>query len=206
MTPEFIPFPKMFRLMRDIVVTEKIDGTNACVHIDEVGNVRAGSRSRWITLEDDNSGFAKWVDAHESELLTLGPGTHFGEWWGQGIQRGYGLKEKRLSLFNTYRWCLHGSEPKQYPTENPLVFKSQKVLPECVGIVPILYEGPFNYDRIHDSLDDLRDNGSRASPMFMDPEGIVVFHTAANMCLKVTLKNDGIPKSKMKKETNHVDA
>ncbi|MCJ7726507.1 MAG: hypothetical protein MUP76_09000, partial [Acidimicrobiia bacterium] len=47
--------------------------------------------SRWITPEVDNYGFARWVKDHEEELRTgLGAGLHFGEWWGQGIQRRYG--------------------------------------------------------------------------------------------------------------------
>ena len=77
---EFMGFPKMARLSREIIVSEKIDGTNAQVYITEDGTMRAGSRTRWITPEDDNFGFAKWVDAHRDELLTLGPGRHFGEW------------------------------------------------------------------------------------------------------------------------------
>ncbi len=61
-----------------------------------------GSRTRWITAQDDNHGFARWVEGNKQELLKLGAGRHFGEWWGSGIQRGYGLQkgEKRFSLFN----------------------------------------------------------------------------------------------------------
>jgi hypothetical protein len=32
-------------------------------------------------------------------------------------------------------------------------------------------------------------------PGFMDPEGIVVYHVAANQMFKVTLKGDDAPKS-----------
>ena len=92
---EFVEFAKMARLNREVIVTEKIDGTNACVGISEDGRIFAGSRSRWITPQDDNFGFAAWVQAHRDQLLTLGPGRHFGEWWGAGIQRRYGQAEKR---------------------------------------------------------------------------------------------------------------
>ena len=34
-TPEFIEFPKMARLSRECVITEKIDGTNAQIFIEE---------------------------------------------------------------------------------------------------------------------------------------------------------------------------
>lgn len=50
------------------------------------------SRTRWITPEDDNYGFAKWANENKEELLKLGIGQHFGEWWGSGIQRGYNLQ------------------------------------------------------------------------------------------------------------------
>ena len=41
---------------------------------------------------------------HRLSMTFLVPGRHFGEWWGSGIQRGYGLDEKTFSLFNAYRW------------------------------------------------------------------------------------------------------
>ena len=193
---DFTPFPKIARLMRNIVVTEKIDGTNGCIGIDADGTVLAGSRSGWITPEKDNFGFAAWVRDHADELRQLGPGRHFGEWWGAGIGRRYGLKDKRFSMFNTYRWCLHGDEPKQYPTEDPAVFKSQTRLPACVGLVPILSEGPFDMDLVTLHLGELAHWGSRAAPGFMDPEGIVVFHSASGSLFKRTIKNDDIAKGK----------
>ncbi|HLE80817.1 MAG TPA: RNA ligase family protein, partial [Dehalococcoidia bacterium] len=100
---DFQEFGKIYRLSRDCIITEKIDGTNAQVVVLEDGRVLAGSRNRWITPEADNFGFARWVKEHEEELRSLGPGRHYGEWWGSGIQRGYGLKEKRFSLFNVSR-------------------------------------------------------------------------------------------------------
>src|SRR6185436_16764358 len=101
MQPEFKPFPKIARLSREIVVTEKIDGTNAQVYITDEGEIFAGSRNKWLTAQDDNFGFAKWVEYNKEELLKLGPGQHFGEWWGAGIQRRYNLNTKKFSLFNT---------------------------------------------------------------------------------------------------------
>lgn len=194
---EFREFPKIARLSRDIVVTEKIDGTNASVYIGEGGgSILAGSRSRWVTPENDNYGFARWVLNNREELLTLGPGHHFGEWWGRGINRNYGLKERKFSLFNTRRWCLHGQEPKAYPTQDPRVVKMQQVLPPCCALVPILYEGPFDTYTIEATLESLRKNGSVAAPGYMRPEGVVVFHTAANMCFKKTIEKDEQPKGK----------
>ena len=113
---EFREFPKIARLSREMIITEKIDGTNAQILITEDGQILTGSRNRWITPQDDNYGFAKWVEENKQEILKLGVGRHFGEWWGGGIQRGYNLPkgEKRFSLFNVSRWALYGTEPQKY--------------------------------------------------------------------------------------------
>ena len=193
-TPEFIAFPKMPRLSRDCIITEKIDGTNAQICITEDGELFAGSRSRWVTVSDDNYGFAGWCHRNHDELMKLGPGRHFGEWWGQGIQRNYGLKEKRFSLFNVERWCLHGQEPKQIPSSDSKTVKLQGVLPECVGLVPVLMRCEFDTMNIVGVLDDLAAYGSHAAPGFMKPEGIVVFHIAGNFGFKKTIERDAEPK------------
>lgn len=174
--PEFRPFPKIARLRRPIIVTEKIDGTNAQVHITDDGRVLAGSRTRWITPLDDNFGFARWVEGNRDELLRLGPGSHFGEWWGSGIQRGYGLKEKRFSLFNVSRW------------------QDEDVRPRCCGVVPVLYSGPFYQSNIDLAMYVLGDRGSVAAPGYRKPEGIVVFHTVSGHLYKQTIEKDDAPK------------
>ena len=66
---EFEGFNKISRLSRGMVVTEKIDGTNAQVCITEEGGFLVGSRKRWITPESDNFGFARWAYEHKEELI-----------------------------------------------------------------------------------------------------------------------------------------
>lgn len=173
---EFKPFDKIPRQRRLAVLSEKIDGTNALIAIsDDLSVVKAGSRSRWITPEDDNMGFAKWVKANEEDLRGLGPGFHYGEWWGAGIQRRYGLSEKRFSLFNTARW-------------------TDDVRPKCCHVVPVIAEGVLSDALIDSALDKLRSGGSIAAPGFMKPEGIVIYHTATGGLTKVLLEGDEIPK------------
>lgn len=210
---EFQEFPKMARLSRDIIVTEKIDGTNAAVVIDHHGpddtvephcvaavgeyRVYAQSRSRFITPDNDNFSFAAWVSAHADELVAgLGVGRHFGEWWGAGIQRRYGLSEKRFSLFNTIRWAAHDEEPQPIPSLDPRAEpKMQQRPPACCGVVPVLIRGPFNTAAVDHCLEILRERGSYAAPGFMNPEGVVVFHTAGQIGFKKTLDKDDLPKS-----------
>lgn len=201
----FQAFPKISRLFRDMVITEKIDGTNAAIGIDDslladwepgtvlgegvtltrgdnekVYFVYAQSRNRLITPEKGNYGFAAWVrDNAETLFDDLGVGLHFGEWWGNGIQRGYGLPkgEKRFSLFNVKRW-----EDTEFCTPN-------------VSVVPVLYRGPFETFVVTSTMEMLRRVGSVVSPGFMNPEGVVVYHTAGNVMFKATLVGDEKPKS-----------
>ncbi len=124
--------------------------------------------------------------------MGLGVGTHFGEWWGSGIQRGYGLRngEKRWSLFNVSRWCLAGEQPQKIPTADPRIVKVQQRLPECCGLVPVLYRGVFDTDAIGEVLEYLKRFGSRVAPGFMKPEGIVCYHIAAGVGFKQTIEKD----------------
>lgn len=212
MTPKFTAFPKMARLSRDVLITEKIDGTNAQIFIEEQGadivdpnskviacfeemSIRAGSRTKWITPSDDNFGFARWVQDNAEQLVKLGPGRHFGEWWGQGIQRKYGLDHKRFSLFNTIRWCESGQEPKRIPAADPRIEKFQERAPECCHVVPVLYQGPFSTHVVDAILVKLMEHGSQAAPGFMNPEGLVLYHIAGNVGFKKTIHGDESPKS-----------
>lgn len=188
---EFKGFPKISRLNRDCLVSEKLDGTNAQILITEDGDFLTGSRNRWLTPDDDNFGFARWAQERKEELLKLGPGRHFGEFWGKGIQRGYGLQERRFSLFNTVRWCRHDEEPQIIPSANPVVVKWQERLPSCVGLVPVLREGSFRTSVWESAFSCLAQQGSVAAPGFMNPEGIVVHHIAANVSFKITFDGDG---------------
>ena len=203
---EFVAWEKTPRYFRDIVITEKIDGTNAAVVIEEApygfgadertpeGGIvvdtpeglvvlAAQSRRRLITPESDNRGFARWVHENRETIVNdLGIGRHFGEWWGQGIQSGYGLSEKVFSLFNTRKW-MH----TDFTTPNMMT-------------VPILYIGPHSELEVRDALQGLREFGSAATEdfngsTFRRPEGICIFHTAANRVFKVTLESDEQPKS-----------
>ena len=170
---DFVEFPKIYRVSRQCIITEKIDGTNAQICIGEDGEFMVGSRTRWLNAQSgDNHGFFLWALEHKEELLELGTGRHYGEWWGRGIQRGYGLTEKRFSLFNTSRWLDDWERPS------------------CCGVVPVLYEGMFDTAKIDECIARLRVEGSFAAPGFMRPEGIVCFHVQGNFGLKKTLEKD----------------
>ncbi len=175
---EFKAWPKTTRLFRPIIVTEKIDGTNAAITFEDTPDgpaVGAQSRKRLVTPDDDNFGFARWVYDNQSELFSiLGYGTHFGEWWGKGIQRGYGQNGRLFSLFNTSK------------LENAAYMVGESVL----TLVPVLYEGTFSEAEIKECLQNLDEFGSRAALKFDNPEGVCVFHTQSRVIQKVTLDDE----------------
>lgn len=168
-------FKKIPRWSRQITITEKIDGTNGILHINEDGTLQVGSRHRWITPETDNYGFARWAFERKNEIVTkLGFGTHYGEWWGKGIGKRYGdfaPKNKQFALFNVRRW-------------------KDQALPEDITTVPVLAEAPCASIHINNAIDSLRKNGSVVAPGCMKPEGIIIWHDASQSYFKKTLEGD----------------
>lgn len=210
---DFKKWDKIPRLANEkMYITEKIDGSNACVVIlpfepeydifeasdnfalvtvDGVHyKVAAQSRTRFLLDEKgkDNFNFARWVSENVVELVrTLGYGRHYGEWWGSGIQRGYGLLngERRFSLFDTRRW---GAE-----SEGFLNIVNSKV--ENIDIVPQLYSGPVDLGRISDILHELDVDGSRVVNSYQKAEGVIVNFSLARVSYKAFINDDGMPKS-----------
>lgn len=194
---QFEPMFKIARYYREVVCSEKLDGTSGAIVINENG-VFAGSKNRLLKpgKSTDNFGFAAWVESCKDDLYdTLGIGTHRGEWMGVGIQRGYGLVERRFYLFNTAKWAPKGQaslviKEGEDNTFNTYVKDPDPQLPKNVYCVPVLYEGPHDQGEIDAVLTRLRVEGSVASPGFMEPEGIVVFHQASRHLYKITCSND----------------
>lgn len=201
---EFKAWPSIPRMSKErAIVTEKLDGSNSAVRIrpwnifedsanavntvevdGTLYNLWAQSRKRFlgITKDTDNFGFGGWVfDNSEKLVKILGPGDHYGEWWGSGIQRGYGLSEKRFSLFNAPRW-MELIKPTEATTEIPNLYT-----------VPLLYSGQFYDLNVGELRQDLINNGSKVVPGFKS-EGMVVYLREVNASYKVLLENDDIHK------------
>lgn len=202
---KFVEFRKIPRLSRDVIITEKIDGSNGQIYIVKEEKLTsiddyffiedyclarkenllmfAGSRNRWLQIgkQTDNMAFATWVKENAEQLFELGEGRHFGEWYGKGIQRNYGLDHKRFALFNISKW---------QNKDLPLIDEKQKYPPLCCEVVPVLYEGMFSTVAITQIIDELSLKGSKAVPGYMNPEGICVYHTAAGQYFKKYILND----------------
>ena len=164
----FKAWPKTPRLKNNLItITEKIDGTNACVIVDQGKVVGFQSRNRLIKPGDDNMGFAFWGSQHLEELAELGNGYHYGEWAGPGIQKNpHRLKEKTFFLFNTFR--------------------PQESLPTNVKQVPILYQGPHDPEIVEHTMKNLWDSAYADEYV---PEGIIVYFHDSRTHMKQTFAN-----------------
>lgn len=206
------------RFHKGLHITEKINGTNAGVSVQGVSKdespefvkdgivvagvdcdwiVRAQSRKRIITPGDDNFGFAAWVwDNAEGLANLLGFGYHYGEWYGEGIQKNpLAVQGRWWALFNTWHWGR----------------KENLERLEAAGIpglttVPVLHDeqthGPADYNTIPDALEYLAVFGSRAKGYMtvpnahkMDfhvegPEGIIVWQRETQQRYKILLRED----------------
>lgn len=165
---DFSAWPKIQRHKDDnIVITEKMDGTNACIILDDRGVVGVQSRKRLITTENDNYGFAGWVKRNEEELLKLGHGYHYGEWVGNGIQKNpHELDKKYFYLFNPW-----------IPDDS---------LPECIRRVKVLYQGANKYEEIEKCMDKLYSDATHEG---YKPEGVIVDYLLFKTKIKYTFEN-----------------
>lgn len=173
---DFKAYPKIEQIGKlYMTITQKIHGTNAQILIQDLTNLqdgsicslKAGSRNRWLTPEDDNYGFAKWVWENTDELIkVLGPGIHYGEWCGKGINNGEGLSTKVFVLFDWWKYA----DREKFPF-HPFISETLQI-----RTVPVLYTGPFSYEKIEEVMADLKANGSKLTPVnwFMKPEGVVI--------------------------------
>ncbi len=161
MSTDFKSFPSIPRLERInpiLTITQKLHGTNACIHRDG-DKLRAGSRNRWLTVEKDNYGFAKWVEDNTSMLLEVLPlaGTFYGEWCGPGINSGEGLTERTF-----------------VPFDLEIVEIAEGAPSPGLRNLPVLYSGPWSEQAIMLAEFDLKRHGSALVPGYMHVEGMVL--------------------------------
>jgi hypothetical protein len=190
----FIKWPSTPRWHKGITITEKIDGTNACIRILD-GTVTTQSRKRLITPEDDNFGFAKWAYDNAGALTdVLGYGVHFGEWFGEGIQKNpLGIEGKRFAHFSPWKY---NEVEQERIRESGLV-----------EFVPVLFEGQADYNVIPNIIEGLELYGSRVAGAklvsqgyahepdeYARAEGIIVWHRETQQKYKILLDNDAVHK------------
>lgn len=170
---EFKAWPKIPRATGEAAtITEKIDGTNSCIVIQNSKIVAVQSRNRFITPDNDNYGFAAWVEKNQPDLMSLGDGYHYGEWAGEGIQKNpHKIKGRKFFLFNSYRW--NEKNPNK---------------PACCDVVPVLYEGPASEIDIDVVMGELKQLSLSEG---YTAEGVIVYYHNTKRYEKYTYKNQG---------------
>lgn len=171
----FKSWPKTTRLYSDVIITEKIDGTNCAIIFGETpyglgaGEYTEGgglvidgreavintqSRNQLCTPSKDHMGFATWAYDNADALFdVLGFGYHYGEWTIHGVDK------PMFFLFNTYRWTDKISKLQSANSQ--------------LSVVPVLYEGKYSTEVVENTLEFLRIHGSQVTKSV--PEGVCVY-------------------------------
>lgn len=119
----------------------KLDGTNAAVIVTPNGEVYAQSRGKIITPNDDNMGFARWVESQKdawSKLSIAGKDLIiFGEWSGQGIQKNVAVSKISKKIFAVFCVVFRNSsgEITDYEIDPETIKKLVKDVPD-VHVLP----------------------------------------------------------------------
>ena len=103
--------------------------------------------------------------------------------FGQGVQRGYGLTEKRFALFNVSRF--KDARDNGW-AENLYPYEKARQVPDCVTTVPLLarVDGANLTDSVNLVIEVLESHGSVMVPGFAQPEGVVIFHEGVSAYFK----------------------
>src|ERR1700753_4142903 len=88
-----------------------VHNSNAGIRVNN-GEVVAQSRTRIITTQEDNVGFAKWVEDRNDYFSALGleDAKIFGEWCGPGIMKGTAINQISNKIFVVFAIVFGNSE------------------------------------------------------------------------------------------------
>ncbi len=116
----------------------KLHGTNAAVQIHPDGQVFAQSRTSIITPDNDNAGFAKWVNDNIDYFKTLNDKKEviiiFGEWAGSNIQKGVAINDIGKKIFAVFAVQLgSNAESAKYQTD-PVAIAERLLVPQFAAI------------------------------------------------------------------------
>lgn len=108
-----------------VVVTAKVDGTNACIYWDaDLQQVGAGSRKRALTELKDNADFYAWVHSNQEEAVALRKLIEdyprfivYGEWLGSSKFIGSIKQYDSSALGHLYIFDVYDTETSEYLQE-----------------------------------------------------------------------------------------
>lgn len=127
-----------FKAGEHITITEKIDGANASIVVNEDGTLTACSRRNELNQDNTLQGFYGFVQTLDASIVSAALTSRyilFGEWLVKHTIRYPEDKMKQFYVFDVY-----DTETEQY-----MPWDFTKQIAEFIGLktVPLFYDGPF---------------------------------------------------------------
>lgn len=127
-----------FKAGEHITITEKIDGANASIVVNEDGTLTACSRRNELNQNNTLQGFYDFVQTLDASIVSAAFTSRyilFGEWLVKHTIRYPEDKMKQFYVFDVY-----DTETEQY-----MPWDFTKQIAEFIGLktVPLFYDGPF---------------------------------------------------------------
>lgn len=127
-----------FKAGEHITITEKIDGANASIVVNENGTLTACSRRNELNQNNTLQGFYDFVQTLDASIVSAALTSRyilFGEWLVKHTIRYPEDKMKQFYVFDVY-----DTETEQY-----MPWDFTKQIAEFIGLktVPLFYDGPF---------------------------------------------------------------
>jgi hypothetical protein len=127
-----------FKVGEHITITEKIDGANASIVVNEDGTLTACSRRNELNQDNTLQGFYGFVQTLDASIVSAALTSRyilFGEWLVKHTIRYPEDKMKQFYVFDVY-----DTETEQY-----MPWDFTKQIAEFIGLktVPVFYDGPF---------------------------------------------------------------
>lgn len=122
----------------------KLHGTNAAIQHTKEGEILYQSRTRLLTVDDDNQGFALWASSYEHVWLSIPRGTTvYGEWCGPKLSNKVALAKIPHRIF-----AIFAIKQEDEIITYPLIIKQTlpEDLPSDVYILPLMDEIHINFN------------------------------------------------------------
>ena len=159
----------------------KLHGTNAAVRIDSNGRIQAQSRKRDITPEDDNYGFAAWIEDKREffeSLATFENIIIFGEWAGAGVQDTDAVNKLDHKAF--FPFAVQSDDVLHTDTDilNDVFGNTHLAMPDDIHIVPHLayvtinFSDPESVQYAVNMVNDLVEQFEKVDPYIANKFGI----------------------------------
>ena len=125
----------MFEVGDNIVITEKIDCSNASFTLDEQGELQVFSRNVLLDESNNLNGFYQWVHENINPIQLEPEYIYFGEWLGTPHKVRYEGYEKQFFLFDVW--------DKEFTRYMPFSVVEFEAYCLELNLVPVFYKGEF---------------------------------------------------------------